>query len=302
MSPRIAMREKTVLLTGGSGFVGRNLRDSYLAERYVLLAPSSRELNCADEQSVDDYFRRHRIDAVVHSAVKPGHRNAKDLSDLFYTNTRMFFNLERHRDDYEKMLVIGSGAIYDCRDYRPLMREEEWCDRIPADEHGYCKYVCEKTIEHSANIIDLRVFGIFGPHEDYAIRFISNAICKTLFDLPITLRQDRRFSYLWVDDLAPVVEWFLEHTPRHRAYNIAPDEVVSLYELAQLVGEVSGKNPQIVVGQEGMGSEYSGNNLRLRTEMPDVRFTPFREAVERLYRWYESRQSELDRALLIKDK
>ena len=54
--------------------------------------------------------------------------------------------------------------------------------------------------------MELRLFGVFGRHEDYAIRFISNAICKTLFDLPITLRQNRTFSYLYVDDLGPIVE------------------------------------------------------------------------------------------------
>ncbi len=57
--------------------------------------------------------------------------------------------------------------------------------------------------------MELRLFGVFGPHEDYAIRFISNAICKALFGLPITLRQNRTFSYLFIDDLGPIVERFL---------------------------------------------------------------------------------------------
>lgn len=153
--------QKNILLTGGSGFIGRNILESFLSDKYHILAPSSRELNLPDEKSVDAYFESHQIDIVVHSAVKPGHRNAKDFSDLFYTNTRMFFNLERHKEEYEKMLVIGSGAIYDSRNYRPKMQEEEWCTHIPADEHGYCKYVCEKVIEKSFNVYDLRVFGIF---------------------------------------------------------------------------------------------------------------------------------------------
>lgn len=67
------------------------------------------------------------------------------------------FNLERHKHEYEKMLVLGSGAIYDMRYYRPKMSEEEWTAYIPSDEHGYCKYVCEKVIENSANIYDLRI-------------------------------------------------------------------------------------------------------------------------------------------------
>lgn len=294
--------KKTILLTGGSGFIGRNIRESCLAEKYDLLVPSRSELDCADTSSVDAWFRRHRVDAVIHAAVKPGHRNAKDTSDLFYTNTRMFFNLERHCNDYERMLVIGSGAIYDNRSYRPRMREEEWTQHLPADEHGYCKYVCGKTIERSANIYDLRVFGIYGPYEDYAIRFISNAICKALHGLPITLRQDRRFSYLWVRDLMPVLEWFLAHEPRHRAYNVAPQESVTLYELALLVRRLAGCDVPIRVGCEGMGMEYTADNGRLRAEMPDLRFTPPAEAVAELIRWYAARRGQIDRSLLLVDK
>lgn len=296
------MYKKNILLTGGSGFIGRNLRESHLAEKYTLLTPSSRELDCADSESVDAFFRAHRVDAVIHAAVKPGHRNAVDTSNLFYTNSRMFFNLERHREAYKKMLVMGSGAIYDSRNYRPLTREEEWLHQIPADEHGYCKYVCGKVIEHSENIFDLRIFGIFGPYEDYAIRFISNALCKALSGLPITLRQNRRFSYLWVADLPAIVEWFLENTPRHRAYNITPGEVVSLYDLALLVREVSGKDVPIRVAQEGLGTEYSGDNTRLCSEIKGVRFTPLRESVEKLCRWYEARREEINRELLLTDK
>lgn len=293
---------KTLLLTGGSGFIGRNILESYLTEKYNILSPTSKELSLADEDSVDAYFRNHTIDVVIHAAVKPGHRNAKDTSNLFYTNTRMFFNLERHKHDYEKMLVIGSGAIYDNRNYRPKMREEEWANFIPSDEHGYCKYVCEKVIEHNTNIYDLRVFGIFGKYEDYTIRFVSNAICKNLFDLPITIRQDRKFDYLFVDDLMSLLGWFIENTPRYTSYNITPDTSISLSDLALLIKEISGKDLPILIAQEGLGLEYSGDNSRLKTEIPDIRFTPFRNSIRSLIEWYESRKEMIDSELLLFDK
>ena len=35
---------KTILLTGSNGFIGKNIKESFLSERYRLLTPSSKEL------------------------------------------------------------------------------------------------------------------------------------------------------------------------------------------------------------------------------------------------------------------
>jgi UDP-glucose 4-epimerase len=291
-----------ILLTGGSGFIGRNIRESFLIKKYEILSPSSQELNLADEKSVDTFFKKNIIDIVIHAAVKPGHRNAKDLSNLFYTNSRMFFNLERHKDEYKKMLILGSGAIYDMRNYHPKMKEEEWINNIPVDEHGYCKYVCEKIIEHTSNIFDLRIFGIFGKYEDYSIRFISNAICKTLFDLPITIKQNRNFDYLYINDLMPILNWFIENNPRYQAYNITPKTSISLYELALMIRKISGKDLPIYIAQDGMGLEYSGDNTRLLNEYPDMTFTTLEDSISNLYEWYYKQKSNIKIENLLFDK
>ena len=296
------MGSKTILLTGGSGFIGRNIHESFLVDKYNVLSPSSLELNVADEKSVADYLHKHTVDVVIHAAVKPSHRNAKDFSNIFYINTRMFFNLERYKEYFEKILVIGSGAIYDNRNYQPKMKEDSWKEHIPVDEHGYCKYVCEKVIAHCSNIYDLRVFGIFGKYEDYAIRFISNAICKVLFDLPISIKQNSEFDYLYVNDFMPILDWFVQNEPKYQAYNITPDSSISLYDLAVIVREVAGKplHP-IVISQEGMGLEYSGDNSRLKSEF-DLNLTPLALAIRDLYIWYSGNKGQLDKNLLLIDK
>lgn len=295
---------KKILLTGGSGFIGRNIKESVLSQTYELYAPSHAELDLADTESTDSYFSLHRFDAVIHAAVKPGHRNAPDLTNLFYTNNRIFFNLLRHADRCGRILNLGSGAIYDMRHYMPMMSEDYFGQHIPIDEHGYNKYVCGRYMEHCPeDIVDLRIFGIFGKYEDYAIRFISNAICKTLFDLPVTLRQDRDFSYLYAPDLAPILAWFIENKPRYRAYNITPDEVSSLLDLGRKVIKLSGKDLPMKVGTDGMGLPYTGSNARLREEMGAfLHFTPMQKALEELYSWYGSIKDTLNRNCLLYDK
>lgn len=293
---------KKILLTGGNGFIGKNILQSSLAEKYAITAPRSFELNLADTAAVDAYFAHHWFDVVLHAATKPGHRNAKDPTNLFYTNLRMFENLERHKDRFGKLINFGSGAVYDVAADNRLVKETQIGVRMGADDHSFCKYVVHKQIEHLDNFVDLNIFGIFGPHEEWQIRFISNAICKTLFGLPITLRQNRRFSYLYVRDLMPVLEYFIENPAKYKSYNVTPDEETELLQAARLVEKISSSSAGIQVAKDGYGLNYSGDNTRIKEEIPGLTFTPLEKAVRELYEWYAGHKDRLDRELLLRDK
>ncbi|MFZ2950551.1 MAG: NAD(P)-dependent oxidoreductase [Desulfuromonadaceae bacterium] len=290
-----------IFLTGGSGFIGKNIIE-LLGERYDILAPGSRELDLSDEVAVEDYFRKNEIDIVVHSAVRPGHRNAKDPSNQLYLNTRMFFNIIRNSDRFKRLISLGSGAVYDVRNNIAKVKEDYFDTHVPADEHGFSKYIIAKHMEKLDYAVKLRVFGVFGKYEDYTIRFITNAICKAICDLPITIRQNRRFDYLYIDDLMPVLEHFIHKPAIFSAYNVTPDKAVDLYTIAGMVRARSGKELPIIVSEPGMGPEYSGDNGRLRAEIPGLDFTPLVEAIDRLYGWYEEHFREIDREKLLVDK
>jgi GDP-L-fucose synthase len=290
-----------VLITGGSGFIGRNLAES-LNENYKVLSPTRQELDLLDEQAIRQYVIHHHIDVVVHSATTPGHRNAKPIADLAVRNQRMFFGLARNRGYYGKMIFLSSGAVYDMRHYVPKMKEEYFDTHVPSDEHGFSKYVCAKYIEEADNILELRLFGVFGKYEDYAIRFISNAMCKTIMDLPITIKQDRRFDYLYVDDLSVIVDHFITHEAKYKTYNVTPDYAVALKSLAEMVREASGNRSEIILREEGCGIEYSGDNSRLRESLPHLSLTPLSESIPCLYSWYEKNRHLIKRDLLLVDK
>lgn len=294
--------KKKILLTGGNGFIGKNIQQSFLSEKYDIVAPRSFELNLIDTDCVDEYFKDKTFDVILHAGVKPGHRNAKDPTNLFYSNLRMFMNLERHKDKYSKFINFGSGAIYDVSMNNTNVQESDIFKNMGKDDHSFCKYVEHKLIENLDNFIDLNIFGIFGKYEDWEIRFISNAICKAIYGLPITLRQNRRFSYLYIDDLMPILDYFIENEAKYNSYNIVPDEKVELHELAEIIKKVSGKDIDIKVAIDGFGLDYTGDNHRLRLEIPDCQFTKTEDAVKDLYKYYESIKENINKNLLSSDK
>lgn len=295
-----AKREKTIFLTGRTGFIGRNLQE-YLSPRYNVLSPSHKELELLDQEAVKGYFLRNDIDIVIHSATKPSHRKIREPRDVAYTNLRIFFNIARNSARFSKMIFIGSGAEYGIQNNIINVKETSFDSCVPEDEHGFSKYVCSKYIERTDRIVNLRLFGIFGKYEDYQIRFISNAICKAIHNLPITIRQNRVFSYLYIDDFLRIIDHFIRHESRHKIYNVVPDEKIELLAVARTVNEISGKNLDIVVASPGMGREYTADNSLLATEMEGLRFTPMRVAMAELYKWYEENRHAIDAKTLLRD-
>lgn len=289
-----------VLITGGSGFIGRNLAEQ-LAANYQVFAPTSTELNLLQEQDVRDYLREHHFDAIVHTASTRSNRRLGAPPDMLDRNCRMFFNLARNQGQFGKMIHFGSGAEYDKPGLPPCVREDYFDTRVPRDAYGFSKYICAKYIEvrgeraeGRGDIVELRLFAVFGPYEDYTVRFISNACCRALKGLPIVLRQDALYDYLYVKDLAEITRWFIGHDARHKAYNVCSGKPTALAELARLAAGVSGRNPEVSVMASGLGAEYSGNNSRMLDEMGPYQFWDLRRAIGDLYSWYERHQSTID--------
>lgn len=287
----------TLLITGGSGFIGRNLAEQ-LRGHYEVTALTRAELDLCNEESVRQFFATRRFDVVLHSATVRFTRMTAEPPNLLHDNLRMFFNLARYRDCFGRLFYFGSGAEFDRRHYVPFMSEDYFGAHTPVDGYGLAKYVSAKYAESLAGVTNLRLFGVFGKYEDWRVRFISNACCRVIHGLPIVLRRDVLFDYLYVDDLAAIVRWFVEHGPSGRAYNVCTGAPVVLSTLAKIVAEVSGRNPEIIVREPGLGTEYSGDNTRLMSAMGGFRFTEMRESVGRLYAWHEAHKQEVDPAML----
>ena len=291
-----------VLITGGSGFIGRNLIEG-LSDDYLVLAPNSRELDLLDSQAVLEFFVKEQPSLVIHCATHDASRSSdKDKKIVLENNLRMFFNLVRAKNSDVRMFYFGSGAEYSKDHYIPKMKEEYFGKNVPDNQYGFSKYIMAQYIKGFDNIYDLRIFGCFGKYEDYRIRFISNAICRALFDEDIEMQQNVFFDYLYVEDLVKIMRWFLaQEKLKYRHYNVCTGKVIDLCGLAKIVKECANGEVGIKVAAKGLKPEYSGDNSRLMEEMGGFEFTGVEVAVSELYDWYAARKEELDREVLFMD-
>lgn len=291
-----------ILLTGGSGFVGRNVKEYLLQRGYHVYAPSSLVLNCLDEKSVFEHLSTNYYDIVLHFAVYgDGIDKTKDGTKVLEYNLRIFANFAKFSQLYGRMIYTGSGAEYDKRYSIEMVKEEDLSTHtIPIDQYGLMKYMVNQTIEESRNIYNLRLFGIFGKYEYWKTKFISNLCCKALKGLPLSLRKNCYFDYIWIDDFCKMLEEFMNlKQPKYHVYNAVRGKKTDLLSLAKIVNEVSDNRQNIVVCQEGYANEYTASNERIMREIPDVKFTDLKESISQLYAWYEQHEDEIDIYSLI---
>lgn len=290
---------KKILVTGCRGFSGRNICENLDASYSVTsIARDDLDLRCVEK--VEQFLKEGMFDVIIHTAYSNASKSKEHMPyELLDDNLRMFYNFERCQEYYGKMYYFGSGAEYDMQHYIPCMKEEYFGTYIPKDPYGFSKYIMSKACTERSNIYDLRLFGVYGKYELWERRFISNVICRALKGMDITIQKNVYFDYLWVDDLAEIMKWFIENEPKHHHYNVCRGCKIDLYSLACMVREILNVNCNIVVKEPGWKPEYTGDNSRLLEELGDFQFTSFEDSIKQLCEYYKENIDQIDASKLI---
>lgn len=286
-----------ILIIGKNGFIGKSLVDYFKVQtNYTVISTSSSELNIMDESSIYNFLLREKFDIVINTAVYTRSRmTLKNCSSELDYDLRMYFNIAKYNTLYTKMIYFGSGAEYDKNFPICSVTEEEWNRFIPSTDYGFAKYIMNQHAEKSENIYNLRIFGLYGKNENYRKKFITGACAKAVCDLPITIRQNVFFDFLYIDDFCRMLDCFIKlENPKYHSYNIVSGRKVDLLTLAKLVKKVSKKEIPIIVCKEGLDKEYTADNSRLLEEIGSINLMDYEESIQALYDHYLEKREEID--------
>lgn len=278
------MKMKNILLTGGTGFIGRNIL-KLLSDKYKITAPNRTELNIINQTSVDNYLKDKKFDIILHCAILTPGRNPNDKEeDILDYTMRGLLNLKNHENEFEKIIYIGSGAEFDKSQDIIQANEFDLGKSVPKDAYGYAKYILTQIARNSKNIYNLRIFGCYGEEEQER-RFIRSAITDCLNNNSITIRQDCLFSYVFVNDLIKAISEIIDKDCNFHDYNICNTNSYKLSELAKIISDEMNNKNGIIIQNSNLNKEYTGNNSRFINEFKKFRFTNIKDGIKQEINW-----------------
>jgi len=206
----------------------------------------------------------------------------------------MHYTIETASQYCGRVVILGSGSEYNPTRYKPLMSESHYSIDYPPDTSNtyiHSKYTISRLHQNSpyTNIYNLRLFGVFGPHEDYNRRLISNNLYNFHKNGFLSYSSNISFDYIFVDDVLDAIMILASSSsPMYRTYNVCTGNPRKFDFIVSQIAEIVSCDPSLIKCENpGPNTfEYSGNPSLFESEFNyKIEKTTFNSALIEVDNW-----------------
>ena len=309
---------KTVLITGGSGFLGSHVVEELRSRTDAadVFVPRSEEYDLRNREDIRRALEDSGADVVIHLAATVGGigANREHPGRYFYDNAVMGIELMEQARQFgvEKVTLIGTICSYPKHTEVPFS-EEDLFDGYP-EETNAAYGIAKKALltqseayrkEYGFNSIYLMPVNLYGPRDDFdpetshvipaIIRKCVEACERGRDSITAWGTGEPTREFLYVEDAA---QGILDATERYDGsdpVNLGSGMEISIRELVELIADLTGFEGEI----EWDTSKPDGQpRRRLDTSRAKERFdwtasTDFRAGLRETVAWYEANREEI---------
>ena len=313
------MRDKKVLLTGGSGFLGRALTTKLVARGASdIVAPRSRDYDLTQRDQVEKLFANVAPDVVIHLAARVGGigMNVDRPAELYTTNLLMgtYVIEEARLRQTPKTVILGTICSYPNATPVPFVEDWLWdgYPEVTNAPYGIAKkallvHAQANRRQYGQNAIYLMPVNLYGPGDKFhpSVSHVIPALIKKCVDALDrgddvvevwgTGRATREFLY--VDDAAEAIALATERYDDPEPVNVGTGTEISIEELARLIAEIVGFGGHLRWDRTRPDGQP---RRRLDVSRAERAFgfkasMPLDEGLRRTVAWYRANRDEAER-------
>ena len=255
-------QHKSVLVTGGSGFLGHHVVEELKRRGATKIhSPRSREFDLRDQGQVQQCLRQTKPDLIIHLAAVVGGigANRKLPGSFFYDNAVMGIHLmeEARRLGVAKMTVVGTICAYPKFTPVPFLEDNLW-NGYPEETNA--PYGLAKKMmlvqsqayrqEYGFNSIYLLPVNLYGPRDNFdpesshvipaLIRKAIEARESGAQEMPCWGTGQATREFLYVEDCARAIVQASEVYNDSEPVNLGSGMEISIKDLSTKIADLCG--------------------------------------------------------------
>lgn len=253
-----------IIVTGAAGFIGSNLVRALNARGYkdVIAVDHLKRgekfqnllsLDLADFIDKKDFYTRFRtgefddVEAIFHQGACSDtmeHDGSYMMANNYETSRLL---LERCGMKGTRLIYASSAATYGAS--KKFVEDPAF--EKPLNVYGYSKLLFDRIVRKSlpdrrAQLVGLRYFNVYGPHEQHKSRmasvayhnyqqFISEKRVKIFGAYGDCAAGEQKRDFLFVEDAVAVNLWFFDHPEKSGVFNLGSGEARPFNDVAAAV-------------------------------------------------------------------
>lgn len=311
-------KNKKIIVTGGSGFLGMQIVDKlkkYSAEVFI---PRTKKTNLIDYNQVMKFFEDIKPDIVIHGAAFYGGIGINQTypGKIYYDNLIMGANTMEaaRRVKCRKFVTIGTACSYPGYLKGELKEEDLW-NGIPHEtvvNYGLTKKMLAiqglaYKKQYNFDSIHLILTNLYGPHDSYnpkrshvvaaLIRKFVEAVINNSEKVEVWGTGKPIREFLYVKDCADAILLAAEKYNDLTPLNIGTGSGISIKELAETIKEVTGFQGKVEWNTRKPDGQMKKvlDITRMSEYLNWKPSTSLKKGLEETIKWYKENKDEADK-------
>jgi GDP-L-fucose synthase len=271
------LENKTIFVSGHRGLVGSACLRALKALNVKVITASHADLDCANQNAVQSFFKQYHFDAVILAAAKVGgiwanqHYPAEFIEENLLISANVLSAARQHL--IERVIYLGSSCIYPRACPQPIREEYLLTSALEPSNRPYAlakiagvELCWAYNRQYAAQFLALMPTNLYGPGDHYhpqnshvipaLIQRFHEAKLKNAPEVTVWGSGSPLREFLYVDDLAEAILFLLDlpdqqfkalchQVDQAPLLNVGTGTDISIAEAAQLIQQTVGYKGEI---------------------------------------------------------